>query len=210
MSTDKEDFSSLIPFFNSLPLFDKPNLALEQYSTPINILESYFNFFPTHDMDVVVDLGIGTGILSFLAIKLGSRHVIGLDIDKNSLYKTKSVAEKLKISNLSLIQTAVEFFPISKFKNKINGVIMNPPFGTKRSFIDFVFLKKALQTNGWILTLHKNNRESKNKLNSICLEYNYLIKEISDIVFPLYITHNMHKKNIHPVDVSLFLLSPSA
>ena len=204
------NFSDLIPFFTSISSnFPEPNFFLEQYTTTLDILESYYDFFPTSPSNLVIDLGIGTGILSFLAIKRGSKSIIGIDIDRRVLQVAKKNASILNIQNLSLIHSSVEFFNFEKFLNKVNGIIMNPPFGTKRKYLDFVFLLKAMRTRAWILTLHKDNSESEKKLSELCKKQDYSIDKRKKLTYNLPNTHKIHKMNIYPVKVSLYLLIPN-
>ena len=203
-------FSSIISFFNSITKdFPDPNFFLEQYSTSIDVLEAYFNLYPTSKSDIILDLGVGTGILSFLAFQKKAKKVIGFDIDRKVLSTARQNAQQLNISTLNLIHTSIEFFNLYKFRGIIHGVIMNPPFGTKRKFLDFVFLKKGMSTNGWILTLHKNNYESDKKLSMLCKENNYVIESKVPLVYKLPNTHKKHKLVFYPVEVTLYLLVPN-
>ena len=203
-------FTEIFSFLNSINKpFSNPNFFLEQYNTTIGVLRSYFEFFPSKNSKIVMDLGIGTGILSFLALQQGSKQIIGIDIDKNPLIIAKESADSYNIKNLNLIHSSVEFFNFSKFRNKINGVIMNPPFGTKRKYLDFVFLKKAMSINGWILTLHKNNNESNQKLLSMCDENNYHVLQEKKLTFYIPKTYKVHTQETHKVEVILYLLNPN-
>ena len=93
-----------------------------------------------------------------------------------------------------------------KFSHRVSGVIMNPPFGTKRKYLDFVFLIKAMQTKAWILTLHKDNFESDKKLLELCKKHGYIIEKRKKLIYNLPNTHKVHKMTTYPVNVSLYLL----
>ena len=49
--------------------------------------------------DIVLDAGSGSGILSILAMKLGAKEVLGIDIDDNA---TRSAMENARVNNLDL------------------------------------------------------------------------------------------------------------
>ncbi len=201
------NFSNLYSFFNSITTsFPHPNFFLEQYSTSLEILQAYFDAYPEDSSGTILDLGIGTGILSFLASLKGAKQIIGIDIDSTALHVAQENARLLQIHNLSLIHSSVEFFSFEKFAYKINGIIMNPPFGTKRKFLDFVFLKRAMLTKGWILTLHKSNPESDKKLQQLCSENNYNVTVKKRLTYNLPNTHKTHRLQLYPVEVSLYLL----
>lgn len=204
------DFSSLLPFFTTISKdFPDPNFHLEQYITSLSILQEYFEAMPDLSGTTILDLGIGTGLLSFLAIKKGANRVIGIDIDSKVLKLASQIAKTNNINNLNLIHSGIEFFNFDKFASRVDGVIMNPPFGTKRKFLDFVFLKKALQTKGWIITLHKNNPESDRKLRNLCSTFNYLVEYTKDLTYSLPNTHKIHKLTNYNVDVKLYYLVPN-
>ena len=185
--------------------FLNPNFSLEQYCTPISVLEHFFNLFPTESNKTVIDLGIGTGKLATLADLLGSTNIIGIDIDPNAL----NLSRTLEIKNLSLIRSSVEFLPLKNFQFKINGVIMNPPFGTKRKYMDLVFLKKALETKGWIISLHKYNEESYQKIQSLLDENHYYISNKQKLTLNLPKTYKIHTKFKYSVEVILILSFPN-
>ncbi len=49
--------------------------------------------------DLVIDVGCGSGILSFASILLGARKVIGVDIDERAIEESKENAERLSLSD---------------------------------------------------------------------------------------------------------------
>jgi putative methylase len=204
------DFLDIISFLHQTSFeFSNPNFFLEQYLTSIKILQSYYELFPKRNINFILDLGVGTGLLSFLAFKMGAKKILGIDIDRNSLHTAKRNFNNLKIPNVNLLLSAVEFLNFKKFQRKINGVIMNPPFGTKRKYLDFVFLNKAMDTNCWILTLHKNNIESEKKIGNLCIERNYSITSRKNLVYELPKTYTIHQHTFYPVNVILYLLNPN-
>lgn len=200
----KISFSSLLTDLNQISDFKNPKFQLEQYQTPNDSLKHYFNLFPSSNADIILDLGIGTGKLSFLASKLGATNVIGIDSDRDAL---QSINQDL-FAKLTLICSAIEFFPFNRFSNKIDGVIMNPPFGTKRKYVDLLFLKKALSLGGWVLSLHKNNVKSNKKLQQICKDNQYQISNEVNFALDLPNSYEFHEKLVHKVDVILYYLTP--
>ncbi|MHA2364931.1 MAG: METTL5 family protein [Candidatus Hodarchaeales archaeon] len=190
-------------FFHSLPDFTDSNVRLEQYSTPLSFLNNYINLLPEENF-ALIDLGCGTGRLGLTATQYGATQVIGIDIDKEALNIAQNFS---KIQNLfcTWIHSAVEFFPLSGFKGKIDGVIMNPPFGTRRQNIDFVFLRKAFETSGWVISLHKNHPQTIKSLERLVRRENYQIASMQELEFPLSSTFPDHKFPYYPVQVILCL-----
>ena len=205
--THIKSFKNISIHLETFPDFINPNFFLEQYTTPITVLQDYYEFIPNDNNKTILDLGIGTGKLSKLASLLGAENIIGIDIDKSAL----KLARSLCISNLSLINSPVEFFPFKKIQasRKIQGVIMNPPFGTKRKFIDLVFLKKAMETRSWIISLHKYNVTSLDKIKTICENNKYYISKRRILDMELPKTYAIHLKLTYTVKVILLQLFPN-
>ncbi len=122
------------------PFLD-PNPTDEQYPTPA-IIASDMMFLAYSLGDIsglkVADLGCGTGILGIAAALLGAGEVIGVDKDQAALDLARENAEEMNV-HLRLIRQ-----DISDFYERVDTVIMNPPFGSQRRHADLPFLEKAM------------------------------------------------------------------
>ena len=212
----KEDIFSPSNFhtIDSLPDFTQPKIALEQYVTPAVLLSKYFaliqknlELFPK-EKQIIIDLGCGTGRLTFIALQAGARSVVGIDIDSQALEIAQHYTQEHNISNISWIQTALEFFPMTGFRGKIAGVVMNPPFGTRRQHIDFVFLRKAFATGGWVLSLHKSHPQTLQALQQLVAQHLYALVSIQEVEFPVTASRASHKVAVYPVNVILCCMIP--
>jgi predicted RNA methylase len=122
----------------------------------------------------LIDLGIGTGMLSIASCLLNAEHVFGFDYDLDALTLCQSNIKEFEFeSNIDLIQTDLRRIrlPVDLHRIKADTVIMNPPFGTKpfsasnedqdelcSTGIDMHFLQHAKQlANYSIYSLHKTS-----------------------------------------------------
>ena len=122
----------------------------------------------------LIDLGIGTGMLSIASCLLNAEHVFGFDCDTDALTLCQSNIKEFELeSNIDLIQTDLRRIrlPVDFSRIKADTVIMNPPFGTKpfsnsnenqdelcSTGIDMHFLQHAKQlANCSIYSLHKTS-----------------------------------------------------
>lgn len=123
---------------------------------------------------LLIDLGIGTGMLSIASCLLNADHVFGFDCDDDALKLCQSNINEFELeSNIDLIQADLrrKSLPVDLNRIKADTVIMNPPFGTKPfatsaeeqdelclNGIDMHFLKYARQlAQHSIYSLHKTS-----------------------------------------------------
>ncbi|MCL2333608.1 MAG: METTL5 family protein [Candidatus Methanoplasma sp.] len=179
-----------------VPRFEDPDPSLEQYLTPASIAaDVLFNAYANGDVKdlKVVDLGCGTGMLSFGSWLLGAGSVVGYDISQKAL--------DLAIAHAGSINADIPF-KLSDINNVQEGadtVIMNPPFGCQTRRADRDFLKKAMESAECIYSFHmsetldfvkeyvkKNNRE---------IVYDKIYK------YDIPHTFTFHSKERHSVDI---------
>ncbi len=192
---DKRDLEILL---SGLETIKNPKVLLEQYQTDVSIAVDIL-FLAYNDIKgkVVGDFGTGNGIFAIGAKILGAKHVYGLDIDSDVL--------DIAIKNAKKIGVEIEFLrmDVKDFKNKIDTVIMNPPFGYQIPFSDRPFIEKALEVSDNIYILHsKNAREYILKLT----EKNFLLVYEKDYKLNLPYTFKFHKKDMKSIDVRLYAL----
>jgi putative methylase len=147
----KKDLEILL---QSIPPFDKPKASLEQYSTP-SVIASDVLFLAYSQDDiagrVVADLGCGTGILAIGASKLDAKRVIGVDLDENALSQAEANA-KFAGAEIDFLNLNVE-----EFEEKVDTVVMNPPFGSQKRNADRPFLDTAMNVADTIYSIHMSD-----------------------------------------------------
>lgn len=140
-----------------LQQFPNPKVELEQYPTGPHIasrmLYTAENSFGDVSGKVVADFGCGCGTLGLAAALLDAEHVIGLDIDSQSLEIASLNAEDLEL-DIDLVQCDIR--NLGWRGQTVNTVVMNPPFGTRKKGADMDFLFVALKTASQaVYSLHK-------------------------------------------------------
>ncbi len=147
----KKDLEMLL---QTIPPFDRPKPSLEQYSTP-SVIASDVIFMAYAEGDiadkVVADLGCGTGILAIGAAKLGAKRVIGVDLDENAI--TQAAA------NAKFIGVGIDLFnfDVTEFEERVDTVVMNPPFGSQKRNADRPFLDTAMKVADVVYSIHMSD-----------------------------------------------------
>lgn len=177
--------------------FKNPKIYLEQYVTPSNLAA----FIVTNaklfgDLDLVVDLGCGTGILTIASAMLGA-FAIGVDVDDEALKIAKRNAKKLG-AEVDFVACDVGEL---KVKRRVT-VIMNPPFGIQRRHADRVFLEKAFEIAEKIYTIHSAGSEDFVKRSA---EKNgFRVTHVWKFTVPLRKTYSFHEKPFKEIAVEVF------
>ena len=90
--------------------------------------------FEDIENQTLIDLGIGTGMLSIASCLLGADHVFGFDCDPEALALSQTNIDEFELqSNIDLIQADLRRIrlPIDSRRIRAETIVMNPPFGTK-------------------------------------------------------------------------------
>ena len=147
----KKDLEMLL---QTIPPFDRPKPSLEQYSTP-SVIASDVIFMAYAEGDiadkVVADLGCGTGILAIGAAKLGAKRVIGVDLDENAITQAEA--------NAKFIGVEIDLFnlDVTEFEERVDTVVMNPPFGSQKRNADRPFLDTAMKVADAVYSVHMSD-----------------------------------------------------
>ena len=174
--------------FNS-PDFYQPKPELEQYSTPVDIVAEMIKLANSQgDLSGnVVDLGCGTGRLAIGAALLGA-EVTGYEIDDDALELAKSYSKKNDLE-IEWINLAIE-----NINKKYDTVLMNPPFGSQRPGADRAFLKKSLEIETKIWTIHM--AETKDFVKDFVEKNNGEILSAYEFDFPIKNSMPFHTKDV--------------
>lgn len=82
----------------------------------------------------LIDLGIGTGMLSIASCLLDADHIFGFDCDPEALTLCQSNLTEFELeSTVDLIQTDLRRvrLPVDLHRIQAETIVMNPPFGTR-------------------------------------------------------------------------------
>jgi putative methylase len=148
----------------------------------------------------IADLGCGTGILGIGALLLGARIVFFVDTDTAAL--------AVLGSNLYRVGAKKGFKvindDIANFCDKVDVVLQNPPFGTRREHADKAFLEKAVSIAETIYSFHKTS--TARFVEAFARDNRLRIANRWDFSFPLKATMGFHERRIQRVEVSCFRL----
>ena len=196
---------------SKLKVFTSPTIGLEQYPTDSEVAaDALWTAYMHGDIEgkTILDLGAGTGILSFGALLLGAKRAIMVEIDEQALAIAKE--NKALIEEENGVKMDCEFISgdINSFFGKADVVIMNPPFGTKNENADREFLDKAFTVAKVIYSFHK--AATKEFIEKYAANHDYKLTHYKNYSFPLKQTMKIHAKKIHRIDVGLFRLEKNS
>jgi putative methylase len=150
---------------------------------------------------VSVDLGSGTGILGIGVGLLGSGKVFMVENDKDALEVLgRNVAKEC--GDESECEMEIIAGDIADFSQKVDCVIMNPPFGTRQKHADRNFLVKAFSVADVVWSFHKTSTLSFVK--TLAEDSGFVIERSIDYNFPLKKSMAHHKKKVENVAVTAF------
>ena len=184
--------------------FHSPKADLEQYVTPAIIAaDVLYSAYVQGDIadKKVLDLGCGTGMLAIGAWLLGAKEVVGVDIDGQALLVAEQNVHELA-SEVRLLQMKVQ-----EFQERVDTVIMNPPFGAQRRHADRPFLEKALELASVSYSLHL--AETQEFVQSLLRSHNMVGEVQKRYKFEIPHTFAFHKKAKKDVEVILFRVQTS-
>src|SRR3989344_3795630 len=173
--------------------------SLEQYETDSEFAATLlWNAFLHGDIQdkVIADLGCGNGILGIGALLLGAKKVYFVDVC--DLEIAKKNAYKLNLKNAFFIQKDVR-----EFKQRVDCVIENPPFGVKKKHADKVFLESAFSIAQCVYSIHK--AESQAFLNELSKEHWFKVSAVFFSDFFIKKSMPFHKKKKYAVKVGCWL-----
>lgn len=182
--------------------YANPKPWLEQYRTPPELalqMTRYALMFGCSN-GVIVDLGAGTGMLSYAAAASGAGYVVGLDVDPDAV-KIALGSELYRIlANVDLVVAAAEYPPL----RSCGCAVMNPPFGIHRRGADTAFLLAAIGLGCTVIvSLHHLTRGSVEHVMRLCREKGYRVLGVEEHRFPLKHSMPYHRKRIHYIRVAL-------
>ena len=207
MDTDKHKIGSkkaLAVLLSRLEGFRSPEARVEQYPTDPEIAaEVLWQAYMKGDIGKVsVDLGSGPGMLGIGLLALSAQKVYFVDFDQKVMEIAKGNMAKMKSEHNIAGEAVFLLQDVDDFKEKVDLVVMNPPFGVKVRHMDREFLKKAFEVGKVVYSFHKT--ESKKFLASFARDNNFKITDVFDFNFPLKATMPFHSKRIKRISVSCF------
>lgn len=181
-----------------LKTLQTPRLELEQYPVSSRVAAEllYMAGFERHDLQAAtIDLGTGTGRLAIGAALMGSRKVVGVDLDERAI----SLARENGVEAGVEVEWVVS--GIADIEGRYDAVIMNPPYGTRTPHLDVQFLDRAFQLAPIVYSIHKSS--TRDYLKQAITRMNREIDEIRgmDLEIPHLFPFHQKKRKIVQVDL---------
>jgi len=153
--------------------------------------------FEHHDLQgETIDLGTGTGRLAIGAAMMGSKQVVGVDIDERSitLARENAIAAGVRVK-----------WVVSDIKEVVGAydtVIMNPPYGTRSPHVDVQFLERAFELAPVSYSIHKSS--TRKFLRRVIERKNRRIDEMRSMSLDIPHLFPFHQKKWEKIDVDLY------
>lgn len=205
----KKDIVSIIQNTES---FNNPIVALEQYcidaECAVDII--YFAGFEFNDINnkLIVDLGAGTGRLSFCSALLNASLIMSVDIDFNALTTLKNNALTLGLESLICPICSdivnLELSSNSVLKNYMITTIMNPPFGVQNKFADRAFLEKAFSFSDVVYSIHLAGKKNHQFITNYIKKFNWRIDYVLPFNMILEKSFEFHSQKTKMIDVNVY------
>ncbi|KAK9715362.1 hypothetical protein RND81_06G159900 [Saponaria officinalis] len=195
----------------NLDQFPSPKIELEQYPTGAHIasrmLYTAENSYGDVSDKVVADFGCGCGTLGIAAALLGSDHVVGFDVDSESLEIAYQNAEDLEL-DINFVQSDIRNV---EFRGKvIDTVVMNPPFGTRKKGADMDFLCAALKVaSGAVYSLHKTTTRDHVRKTALQVCNAKSAEVLCELRYDVPQLYKFHKQKEVDIAVDLWRFVPS-
>ena len=180
--------------------FQNPKPWLEQYKTPRNAASELL--WLAHSLGdikgkVVADLGAGTGVLTVGALLLGAKKVYAVEVDPEAV-------EVLKENVKGFDNVEVIVGDVSEFSEKVDTVVMNPPFGSQRKHADRPFLLKAFEVSNVVYSIHLAKLEVRKFIERFSQENNFVMshKITTEIEIPAQFF--FHRKRLERIKVDIY------
>jgi putative methylase len=178
------------------------DIALEQYPTDSNFAADFlWTAYLNGDIEnkTVVDLGSGNGILGIGALLLGAKFVYFVDIDKKILELCEKNLFKFDFDNYAVLN-----LDVTKFKENVDTVVMNPPFGVQNRKADKEFLLMAMKCADSIYSIHKI--ESRNFIDILTKENKFSVFDIIEKEMDIKKIYKFHSKEKYAFTVGIWIL----
>jgi putative methylase len=192
--------SGLAIMLSKLKGFFNPKLMAEQYETDSEKAADMIWFaYMLGDIEgkTIADFGCGPGIFGIGCLLLGAKKAYFVDNDADVMSILKENISAAKVQNAEVLNS-----DIKGFKEKVEVIMQNPPFGTKVKHADRAFLQKAFATASVVYSLHKAS--TANFVQAIARDNGFEITHRLQILLPLRASQPFHLKKLQRIECEWF------
>ena len=185
-----------------LKILQAPNLRLEQYPVSSKVAAEllFMAGFEHRDlMGETIDLGTGTGRLAIGAAIMGSKKVVGVDLDE------KTIALARENAAAAGVQVEWVVSDIAEVEGSYDTVVMNPPYGTRIAHLDVQFLERAFELAPISYSIHKSS--TRDHLKRVTTRKGRVIDEIRSMDLGIPHLFSYHEKKWENVQVDLYRIT---
>ncbi|RDD53910.1 MAG: methyltransferase domain-containing protein [Candidatus Korarchaeota archaeon NZ13-K] len=180
--------------------YRNPKPELEQCPTPASLAAAMIHMsrmFGDLEGRRVADLGCGNGVLAIGSVLYGASEAVGIDIDPEAVEIARMNAERLGLSG----RVRFLVMDVRDFSERVDTVVQNPPFGTRRRHMDTLFLEVALRNSKVTYSLHMAGNSEF--LRRFALERGASLTHVERWPFPLERVFPYHRRRVVRIPVEL-------
>lgn len=182
--------------------FESPKIELEQIPTSAHIASRMIltaaSSYGDIEGQLVGDFGCGPGILSVACSLMGATSVLSIDVDEEALDTAWVNLKKMEIENVDLAMMDIQSLNLN---NRLDTVVMNPPFGTRNAGIDTAFVLKALEYADTVYSLHKTS--TREHFQRLAKHEKVGLEVVAELRYEIKNTFAHHKKKTIDIDVDI-------
>jgi putative methylase len=144
----------------------------------------------------VADLGSGNGILAIGANLLGATRVVGLESDPRAVDVARRNADRVRA------EVEWRLGEVGSFREPVDTVLMNPPFGAQKPHADRPFLDTAMAVGHIVYTFLNATTEAfvRRRIEGA----GGRVDERHEYAFPIAHLFPFHRKRTREVPVLLY------
>ncbi len=199
--------SRLKRIIEQIPPIPEPQVELEQYTTPAEIVVTIASHLTnTASMDTldVADLGAGTCRLSLPLLLLGARRLVAVDADPRLARPCMEAASSLGVGGqlVYIVSRIIWKGPLAPCS--VDVAVSNPPFGVHRRGADWEVLAHSLEASRWRVyaVVKSGNIDYHARAAS---RFGYKVRLVSREVFPIPASMEWHRSRVRRVSVDVLL-----
>ncbi len=138
---------------------------------------------------------------------LGSGYTVGVEIDASAIGIAQQNCEALEVT-VDWVQADVELLNCVNL-HKVDTVIMNPPFGTKKKGIDMIFLQKAIELASIsVYSLHKSS--TRDHILKKALQWGVQGEVVAALRWDIPAMYKFHKQKSVDIEVDFLRFDVSS